>query len=193
MTRVEDQNVVSSVSQSGEASTRTVSSRLSRPVATNSPIATSKNAEQRLAAVAGFHQAAAPAHHRLARQQAEQHQRQRGADAEREHGQRHLAEILALGGEQRGGAERRPDARAPHRAEQKAEPELAGEAARREVVDSRSSAQLLTGPPRARIAPEASAPAARGRPRSAARPRWCGRRRCRGRRRSRWSRRTGRW
>ena len=123
------------VSQSGEASTKAASSRLSRPDAIKQADRQQQHAEQRLAAVACFQETTAPALHRFAREKAEQHQRQGGADAERQHGQRHLAEILALGGKQRCGAERRPDARAPDRAEQEPEAELAGEARGGEIVE----------------------------------------------------------
>jgi hypothetical protein len=51
-------------------------------------------------------------------------ERHGSADAERDHGDRHLPEILALCREDRRRAKRRPDARAPYRPEQQAKQEL---------------------------------------------------------------------
>ena len=72
--------------------------------------------------------------HGLAREQAQQQERHGGAEAESEHGERDLTDIIALGGEDRGGAQRRADTRTPNCAEQEAEPELPGKARRGEIV-----------------------------------------------------------
>ena len=73
--------------------------------------------EHRLPRFARFHQPAAPTHHRFARENPQQEQRKRGADAEGEHGERNLGKIFTLDGKHRCGAERGADAGAPHRPE----------------------------------------------------------------------------
>ena len=126
--------VVNCVSQSGEASTRIASRRLSETGRDEKPDGDKNKTERRLPRFAAFHQPAAPAHQRFAREDAEQEQRESGANAEGKHGERDLRKIFALGGEHRGRAERRADAWAPHRAEKEPEPELAAHASRREIV-----------------------------------------------------------
>ena len=126
--------VVNCVSQSGEASTRIASRRLSETGRDEKPDGDKNKTERRLPRFAAFHQPAAPAHQRFAREDAEQEQRESGANAEGKHGERDLRKIFALGGKHGGGAERGADARAPHRAEKEPEPELAAHASRREIV-----------------------------------------------------------
>ena len=80
--------------------------------------------EQGLAALAGFHQPSAPASQGFARQEPNGDERNGRTDAEGDHGERYLSQVLALGREDRRRAKRRPDARAPYRPEQQAKQEL---------------------------------------------------------------------
>src|ERR1700722_17760286 len=84
-------------------------------------------AEELFAVSPGEKQPAAKPRETRSREGAEQNQRRGGADAEQEHEEADLPEIFALTCERRGGSERRPDARAPHEAEQRAHQKLPGQ------------------------------------------------------------------
>ena len=75
-------------------------------------------------------------------------QRQRRADAERQHGERDRRRgFPPCAASTEAAPERRPDARAPHRAEQEPDCELPGQGPRgREAARTRLSVQLPTGP-----------------------------------------------
>lgn len=79
-------------------------------------------------AAAGRQQGAAPAHQRLPRKPSQPQERKRCSDAESEHRQRNLTEVLFLCREQRCGSKRGSHTRTPYGTQEHADPELPREA-----------------------------------------------------------------
>ena len=79
-------------------------------------------------AAAGRQQGAAPAHQRLPRKPSQPQERKRCSDAESEHRQRNLTEVLSLCREQRCGSKRGSHTRTPYGTQEHADPELPREA-----------------------------------------------------------------
>src|SRR6516165_2810159 len=109
--------VVKSVSHCGEAFTSAVSTRLSMPVNTSVPKTMRRTPNPIFHDLARREDSRAPALHSLARGETDAEQRQRRAQPEHEHAKRDLRQLPALRRQQRGSAERRTDAWAPHGAE----------------------------------------------------------------------------
>ena len=125
--------VVNSVSHAGEASTRTVSRRLSRLVATSSPMVTSNTPSSAFPAL--------PVSMSRPRQRIIASRETRPSSISGNAAPMPKASIvratwarLALGGKDRGGPKRRTDTRAPDRAKEEPKAELTEETARRKGV-----------------------------------------------------------
>src|SRR5207253_3761887 len=83
-----------------------------------------QGAQHQLAAAARLQKALSPAHHEFSGNGSENQQRQSRADTKDGHHACHMPKVSALRRENRGGAERRTDARAPGGTKQQTDTEL---------------------------------------------------------------------